>query len=215
MGTHEGGGRERPARRMAPQQRREHLIATALRLYRDRPPQDVSVDEIAAAADVSRALFYRYFSNVGELHVAALGTVVDELTTRITSVAAGPLEGQLREALGEFINVVRNYPSTYAALLRTGSAIATSGTGGLVERVRDHVVRLVLDRLGLAEPAPLLLVTIRGWVSFVETTLLTWLQNPDPEQERLERWLVDQLLAMARATAEHDAQSAEQLAGLL
>ena len=84
-------------------------------------------------------------------------------------------------------------------------------------RAPDRSVRvaLVLDRLGLAEPAPLLLVTIRGWVSFVETALLTWLQNPDPEQERLEPWLVDQLLAVARATAEHDPRSAEQLTGLV
>lgn len=205
---------DRPARRMAPQRRHEHLIDTALRLYQQRPPQEVSVDEIVAEAGVSRALFYRYFSNVGQLHVAALSTVVDEITTRVTSVAEGTLDAQLRDAIGEFINVIRTYPSSYIALLRTGSTIATTGMRGLVERVRSHMENLVLDRLGLKEPAPLLLITIRGWVSFVETILLTWVQNPEPDQERLENWFAGQLLVMIATTAEHDADSAEQLGGV-
>jgi len=203
-----------PARRMSPQRRRQHLVETALQLYRQRPPQDVSVDEIAAEAGVSRALFYRYFTNVGALHGAALGSVVDELTGRITAAAEGPLEAQLRAALGEFFAVVRRYPDSYAALLSTGSATA-AGLGDLVERLRGHVVDLVLERLGLSDPQPLLLLTLRGWVSVVETALLTWLPNPEPAQEHLESWLVGQLLAMLRATAAHDPACAEQLAGAL
>ena len=73
---------DRRARRMSPQQRRDHLIATALQLYSRRHPEDVSIDDIVAAADVSRALFYRYFTNLREVHLAALGRVVDDLIAR-------------------------------------------------------------------------------------------------------------------------------------
>lgn len=200
-----------PARRMSPQRRRQHLVDTALGLYRQRPPQEVSVDEIAAEAGISRALFYRYFANIGALHAAALGSVVDELTDRIAGTAEGPLEVRLRAGLGEFFAVVRRYPDGCTALLRTGSA-AGAGLGALVERFREHLVHLVLERLGVLEPRPLLRAAVRGWVAVVETALLTWLANPEPAQEELEQWLVGQLLAMVRATAEHDPGSAEQLA---
>ncbi|NMH98829.1 TetR/AcrR family transcriptional regulator [Pseudonocardia sp. K10HN5] len=189
---------------MTPQRRREHLIRTALELYGRLPPDQLSADDVARAADVSRALFYRYFGNVAELHVAALGTVVDELISRIALPADGTLVDQLRAALGEFLSVVERHANAYVALLRSGSVISTSETDALVDGVRDHIVAMIVERMGVAAPSPLLLLTIRSWVSVVEGASLSWLQERELPRERLEAWLVDQLLAMLLTTAEHD-----------
>lgn len=205
----------RPPRRMAPAQRREHLIATALALYAGHAPEDVSVDDIVTEADVSRALFYRYFSSIGDMHVAALSSVVDELIQRISVSSEGDTHEQLRTALSEFLTVVQAYANSYIALLRSGSTIATSDTDTLVDRVRNHVVALVFERIGVSDPSPMLRMTLRGWVTVVESTLVSWLQEPSPPREELETWLIDQLLAMVATTARHDAPTAEQLGDLL
>lgn len=199
---------------MAPEQRREHLIATALQLYSARAPEDVSIDDIVGAADVSRALFYRYFGNIREVHEAALGTVVDELIGRLGGPAPGDVREQLRAALTEFIGFVQTYSDSYTALLRSGSTVATTATEGLVERVREHVVDLVCLRCEVEGPTPALLLTLRGWVAVVETTLLRWLQDPSIPRQDLEPWFADQLLSMIATTARHDADTAAQTAHL-
>ncbi|HET6634018.1 MAG TPA: helix-turn-helix domain-containing protein, partial [Streptomyces sp.] len=48
-------------RRLSVEQRRGQLIATALDLFAHRAPEDVSLDDVAGRAGVSRPLVYRYF----------------------------------------------------------------------------------------------------------------------------------------------------------
>lgn len=202
-------------RRMTPARRREHLINTALRLYSQQSLEDVSIDDIVTTADVSRALFYRYFTNIRDVHVAALSTVVDELIGRLTLPPDDDFRQQLHHTLAEFVTFVETYATSYTALLRSGSTIATSTTDTLVDRVRDHVVDLFRERLGHSSSSPMLERTLRGWIAVVETTLLSWLQHTDLPREQLETWLTDQLLAMITTTAQHDPTAAEQIRHLL
>ncbi|GAB2675549.1 TetR/AcrR family transcriptional regulator [Saccharopolyspora gloriosae] len=208
-------GTERPRRRMSPAERREHLLGAALQLYGERAMDDVTIDDIVAEAGVSRALFYRYFSNLREVHVAALTTVVDGLIERIALPQEGDLITQLRLGLAEFVSSVEVFASSYTALLRSGSTIATSETETLIDKVRNHVVEIVRQRVGIDDPAPLLLLTLRGWVALVETTCVTWLQTHNPPREVFEDWLTDQLITMISTTASHDPVVAEQIAPLL
>jgi AcrR family transcriptional regulator len=212
----------RSPRRMSPQRRYEHLVDTALALFAEQPPDLVTVDDVVRAADVSRALFYRYFTNMHELRAAALEMVVREVTTAITPPADGPLLDQVRYSLHAFLGSAQAYSAAYVALLRTGSLIATEETNALVDSVRDHVVSLVTERLGPGGApggpiavAPMLEVTLRGWFAVVESASVAWLRDGALDRDRLESWLVDQLVAMLTATARHDPATAAQLAAAL
>lgn len=200
----------RPPRRMSPQQRRDHLITTALGLYGRQAPEDVSVDDIVTAADVSRALFYRYFTNIREMHLAALGRVVDDLIDRLALLPGEDLRQRLRAMVAEFIAFTETYATSYTALLRSGSTIATSATDTLVDRVREHVLGLFCTLLEPEAPSPMLERTVRGWISVVETTVLSWLRAGDLSRDELAAWLVDQFFAMLATTAAHDGAAAEQ-----
>ena len=211
------------ARRMSPQRRREQLVRIALELYAQQPPDLVSVDDVARAADVSRALFYRYFPNINELRLAALRTVVDEMVEAITPPDSGGLIDQVRYALNAFLGSAQNYANAYVALLRTGSVVATEESDQLVDVVRDHIVGLVGQRLGTRagdrsltpRPAPMLELTMRSWFSVVEVASVAWLREGKISQERLENWLVDQLMAMLATTARHDPATASQIAAAM
>jgi AcrR family transcriptional regulator len=187
-------------RRMTPQRRRAHLVATALELYGQVPPEQVTVDDVTRAADVSRALFYRYFSSIGELHVAALRSIVEEMIARVSMPPGDFPADQLRGALAEFLAVVERHDLAYVALLRSGSVISTGRTDALVDGVRDHIVALLIERAGVAEPSPLLLMTLRGWVALVEGACLSWLQERNVDRGALLDWLADQLAAMVAVT---------------
>lgn len=187
-------------RRMAPERRRAQLVEAALELYGRHAPEQVSVDDVTRAADVSRALFYRYFSSLHELHVAALGAVVEAMLRRLALPAEGPLPERLRAALAVFLDVAEQHAAAYVALLRAGSVISTGETGALVDEVREHIVGLLRER-GDVPDGPLVLMTLRGWVALVEGAVLTWLQERTVPRETLLDWLAGQMVGALAVTA--------------
>ena len=191
-------------RRMTPQRRREQLIEVALEIYGRVPPERVTVDDVTGAADVSRALFYRYFRSMDELHVAALSAIVAEMVDRIALPAGESVADQLRGAVEAFLGVVERHANAYVALLRSGSVISTDRTDAIVDGVRDHIVALLRERGGIADPSPLMTMTLRGWVALVEGASLTWLQERRVPRDELVVWLCDQLAAMLATTSHHD-----------
>jgi AcrR family transcriptional regulator len=199
---------------MSPQARREDLIAAALELFGARAPELVTVDDIVARADISRPLFYRYFSGIRELQVEALKTVTDGLIDGLAQMREGPPLERLRGVVRGLITVADEYQAGYIALLRGGSVIATSETDAVVDQVRDRAVELILEATGIREPSPLLLLTLRCWTAVVEGTLLSWLQERVVPREQLDGWLVEQLVAMVSATARHE-PSVQDLGGWL
>ncbi|KDN23618.1 TetR/AcrR family transcriptional regulator [Amycolatopsis rifamycinica] len=189
---------------MSPQARRDDLIRAALDLFGSRAPELVTVDDIVTRAEVSRPLFYRYFSSLRDLQVEALRTVTDGLIDGLAGLEEGPPETRLRAAVRGLIDVADHYRAGYIALLRSGSVIATSETDAAIDEVRNRAVALILDALGVSEPSPLLSLTLRCWTAVVEGALLSWLQERTIPREALDTWLVDQLTAMLTTTAAHD-----------
>jgi AcrR family transcriptional regulator len=203
-------------RRLSPELRQEQLVRTALRLFADRPPELVSPEDVARAAGVSRALFYRYFASMAELRVAAVRVAVDEVIAAITPPEQGTLLDQVRYSLHAFLSSAQAYSGAYVALMRTGSVATTEETNELVDSVRRYIVQLVAQRLKLdGPPAPMLELTLRGWFAVVEMASVEWLGTGALSQPELESWLVDQLVAMLYTTARHDRATAAQLGGAL
>ncbi len=202
-------------RRMAPEDRRQALIDSALELFGRSSPERVTMEDVAAHAEVSRALVYRYFSNIEEIYVAALRAAVDDLVARVSRERDGDLLCQLQETLGEFVAFAEERAAGYIALLRNGSVIATSETAALVDEARHAVVGQVLKRLELTDPSPFLLLTLRCWVAACEGAMLTWLQERTLSRESLVPWLSGQLVAMIEATAAHDPAVAALLPAFL
>ncbi len=196
---------------MSPQARREDLIRAALDLFGSRAPELVTVDDIIARAEVSRPLFYRYFSSLRELQVEALKTVTEGLIDGLAGLEEGPPETRLRAAVRGLIDVADHYRAGYVALLRSGSVIATSETDAAIDEVRNRAVELILDALVVPEPSPMLLLTLRCWTAVVEGALLSWLQERSVPREVLDGWLVDQLTAMLATTARRDSSVPQTL----
>jgi len=195
-------------RRMSPEERRQALIDSALELFGQSGSDRLTMEDVAAHAEVSRALVYRYFSNIEEIRVAALRTAVDDLVARVSRQRDGDLLSQLHATLEEFVSFAEERAAGYIALLRNGSVIATSETAALVDEARHAVVGQVLERLEPVAPSPFLLLTLRCWVAACEGAMLTWLQERTLTRESLVPWLSGQLVGMIGATAAHDPEVA-------
>lgn len=70
----------RAYRRLSVEERRAQLLDAALSLFAHRAPEEVSLDDVAEAAGVSRPLVYRYFpGGKQQLYEAALRSAADVL----------------------------------------------------------------------------------------------------------------------------------------
>ncbi|WP_329498048.1 TetR/AcrR family transcriptional regulator [Kitasatospora herbaricolor] len=204
-------------RRLPVQQRREQLIAVALELFASRPPEEVTLDDVAEAAGASRPLVYRYFAGgKQQLYEAALRSAAEELSSRFKVPKEGTPTQQLATVLDHYFDFVAEHHAGYGALLRGGSVVETTRTSAIVDEVRRTALRRTLRHLGVRQAGPRVTMLVRSWISVVEGASLTWLdegrQIPPAE---LRDWLVDQFVAMSAASALHDPQTAQVLGGLL
>ncbi|WP_435126104.1 TetR/AcrR family transcriptional regulator [Actinacidiphila sp. bgisy144] len=204
-------------RRMSVEQRREQLLAAALDLFGHRRPEDVSVEDVAAAAGVSRPLVYRYFpGGKQQLYESAVLGAAEELVGLFGVPAEGPPTQRLADALDGYLGYVDEHDAAYGALLRGGGVVGTSRTEAIIEGVRSGAAAQVLHHLGVAEPGPRLTMMVRSWIASVETVSLLWLDNgKQPPLPELRAWLVNHFTALLLATALTDPEAAEAAARAL
>ncbi|MEQ6021101.1 TetR/AcrR family transcriptional regulator [Streptomyces salinarius] len=197
-------------RRLSVEERRIQLLDAALALFAHRPPEEVSLDDVAEQAGVSRPLVYRYFpGGKQQLYEAALGSAADELRLCFDEPRVGPLLARLSRALDRYLAFVDEHDTGFSALLRGGSVVETSHTSGIVDGVRRAAADHIMSHLDVAEPGPRLRMTVRMWITAVEAASLIWLdEDKQPPLDELREWLVEQFLAVLTVTARRDPQTA-------
>ncbi|MEU1272244.1 TetR/AcrR family transcriptional regulator [Streptomyces sp. NPDC005799] len=191
-------------RRMGVEERRQQLIGVALELFSQRSPDDVSIDEIAAAAGISRPLVYHYFPGKLSLYEAALRRAADDLAGRFKEPHQGPLGARLLRAMHRFFDFVDEHGPGFSALMRGGPAVGSSNTNALIDAVRQAAYDQILSHLGVEDPPARLELVVRSWISLAESTALIWLDGRRIPRAELEAQLVHDFAALAAVSAAYD-----------
>ncbi|MEV6023978.1 TetR/AcrR family transcriptional regulator [Streptomyces sp. NPDC052036] len=195
-------------RRMGVEARRQQLIGVALELFSQRSPDEVSIDEIASAAGISRPLVYHYFPGKLSLYEAALRRAADDLANRFTEPHEGPLGARLLRVMRRFFDFVDEHGPGFSALMRGGPAVGSSTTNALIDSVRQAAYEQILSHLEIEEPPARLELIIRSWISLAESTALLWLDGRRIPRAELESQLVHDLGALTAVGAAYDKELA-------
>ncbi|MET9156850.1 TetR/AcrR family transcriptional regulator [Streptomyces parvulus] len=198
-------------RRMGVEERRQQLIGVALELFSRRSPDEVSIDEIASAAGISRPLVYHYFPGKLSLYEAALQRASDDLAARFVEPADGPLGARLLRVMGRYFDFVEEHGPGFSALMRGGPAVGSSTTNALVDSVRQAAYVQILSHLGVTDPPARLELVVRSWISLAESTALIWLDGRRIPRAELETQLVHDFAALTAVSAAYD----EEMGALL
>ncbi|SDC20823.1 TetR/AcrR family transcriptional regulator [Streptomyces prasinopilosus] len=198
-------------RRMGVEERRQQLIGVALELFSRRSPDDVSIDEIASAAGISRPLVYHYFPSKLSLYEAALSRAADDLASRFAEPREGPLGARLVRVMGRYFDFVDEHGPGFSALMRGGPAVGSSTTNALIDSVRQAAYEQILSHMGAVDPPARLELVVRSWISLAESTALIWLDGRRIPRAGLETQLVHDFAALCAVAAAHD----EELGALL
>ncbi|MDX3243785.1 TetR/AcrR family transcriptional regulator [Streptomyces sp. ME18-1-4] len=191
-------------RRMGVEERRQQLIGVALELFAQRSPDEVSIDEIAAAAGISRPLVYHYFPGKLSLYEAALKRASEDLAGRFAEPHEGPLGARLLRVMRRFFDFVDAHGPGFSALMRGGPAVGSSTTNALIDSVRQIAYEQILSHLAITDPPPRLELIVRSWISLAESTALIWLDGRRIPREELEIQLVRDFAALTAVSAAYD-----------
>ena len=177
--------------RLPVDERRSQLLTLAHTLFADRTYEEISIDEIAKAAGISKGLLYHYFSSKRAFYVAAVEHAAQMLldATDFDDDGLTELEA-LNLGLDNYLRFVQERAVAYSFLLRGGMA-SDNEVRDLVERTRQRFAERFIEDLGLAEPSPRLRVVVAGFVGFVERASLQWLAEGEPERKELVALLAD------------------------
>jgi AcrR family transcriptional regulator len=174
---------------------RTRLIDAAMAAIRAHGP-DVSVDEIAAEAGVSKPVLYAEFGDkvgIGEAIAVELGDRGERVVVEEISRAGGlEMRRALTVAINRFIDIVIDEPEIYAFILRS---IRTSDKGlldnALIRTLEGRFQQLAKVLAPAADPE-LVHVVAAGTFGFILASVESWREARRPERDVL----VDHLAAI-------------------
>ena len=110
---------------------RQRILQSAERLFEEREISDVSMSEIAAAADVGKGTLYRSFSNKGELCLALMDSDLLLFQERIFAAFQARHDASALDLLAHFLDAIVRFFDRHAQLMleaqRFGVALQTRG----------------------------------------------------------------------------------------
>jgi AcrR family transcriptional regulator len=182
------------------EERRRQLVELGSKLFSARTYDEVSIDELARAAGISKGLLYHYFPTKRDFYVATVRDAAKDLLDRtFLSSDRDPIE-RLQGGLDAFIEYVSDRGPAYTSLLRSGIG-ADLEVARIVDETREAFCTRLIEGLPV-EPNPLLRVALRGWVGFVEAATIDWLaSHPAVKPEMLRDILVEVLFGAVQIAA--------------
>lgn len=145
--------------RLAPELRRAQIVEAAVGVFAGREPSEVTFEEIAEAAGVSRALVYNYFGDRGGLIGAVCLRCYEQLDEAIAPAfdpALRPAE-QARQWVRRYLRFATEHPGPWALI---SSSAASQHPA--VQQVRQERLDMVAQRWGDTPEARLTAAAIGG-----------------------------------------------------
>ncbi len=180
---------------MSQDERNAQLLECGLRLFGQRSFVDVSIDDIAQAAGVSKGLMYHYFGSKRAFYTEVVRYAASKLAKAIAPDERRSGIENARHGLRAYFDFVAAHEDAYLALMLGGL-----GVDDLVQRIleetRQAIVLDILSGVGAAAPASApLRAAVRSWLGAVEAAAVDWLAHRDVEVDILVKILSTSLFA--------------------
>jgi len=181
-----------PRRRLSAEERRESILDAANRVFGEHGYDNVRIDDVAAAAGISKALIYEHFESKQELYGELMSRAAMDLLGLLVQAAAAPgMEGPLRmeNAAAAGFQWVQEHPHAFHMFIRdvTDPEIAEQQDAlrrGAVTAMADVMeMEPPETRAGMArrQTEQIAEMIVGGWYALAEW----WLQHPDVPKEEL------------------------------
>ncbi len=157
---------------------------------------------MADAAGVSHGLVFQYFGSKKGLYIACLQPLIEFFRERIEPDPDLPPIERLRSGLRNYADLIGEHPTGYRSLMTRGTGFAEVREG--LELARWQRVERLAESMSLDPQRPVVRIGLRSWVAYVDSAMLTWLDQGAPDREALVEMLVRALGATAESITTAD-----------
>ena len=177
----------KPRRRLTADERRRAILTAAQDVFASRGFHGSSIDEIAQAAGISKALIYEHFPSKKDLHASLLDMHVQELFDRLAANAATEEPGhmRLRNGLAAFLGWVEEERGAFRMVFRDA---ADPEVADVVVRIQGQVTAAVAALMATEPMAPAaseearergIRMLAQQLTGGVQSLALWWIDNPE------------------------------------
>ncbi|MCF6379963.1 TetR/AcrR family transcriptional regulator [Nocardioides KLBMP 9356] len=182
-------------RRLSADDRRRQLVGIGLAKIVETPIQDLSLDEVAADAGISRGLLFHYFPTKTDFYLACIAAAGRRILRTTAPDPDLPPDAQVEMTTRLMVEQIDRRRSFYLALVH-GHGVADPRVSEVMDSVRDGSTDRVMVALDVPERQR---DVVRAWWAYTEDRALTWSAVPTGERPVQVSELVGECVAALHA----------------
>lgn len=183
--------------RLEPDERRTQILASAVRLFGDKPYAEVSMADVAESAGVARGLIHHYIGGKRELYLESVRFLVTVPPIDAVNLPSGSLEERARGSVHWLVGVIETHGTAWVSMA------SGSGVDEQVARILDEADDLAAERVLEAtafdekrSERALATSAVRAFGGMVKAAGREWLVHGALSRAQVEKLLTDVLVTV-------------------
>ena len=170
--------------RLDPGQRREQILDAANALFAERAYDQVSVEEIAGAAGVTRGLVHHYFGGRKQVYIALLERLGAQREEQLRPPVGSSPRARLADSVSRWLDWTEQNRQIWLATMARGDDLADPDIKRVVADLVDRAIALVIaHHADIAEQdTPRLRYALECWTGLNRAATRRWLQGEASRQ---------------------------------
>jgi AcrR family transcriptional regulator len=164
--------------RLAPAQRREQILDAANALFAERAYDEVSIEDIASAAGVTRGLVHHYFGGRNDVYIALLERLGALREEQLPPPVGRSARARVADSVSRWLDWTEANRTVWLATIAHGEDIADPDVRRVVtDLVRRAVAILATHHADIAEDTPRLRYALECWTALNRAATRRWLRG--------------------------------------
>jgi AcrR family transcriptional regulator len=164
--------------RLAPAERREQIIDAANALFAERAYDEVSIEDIANAAGVTRGLVHHYFGGRKEVYLALLERLGAKREQDLRPPVGRSARARVADSVSRWLDWTEANRTIYLATIARGEDVADPDVRRVVaDLVRRAVALLAEFHSDIAQHSPRLTHALECWTGLNRAATRRWLRG--------------------------------------
>ena len=165
-------------RRLSPAERRDQILDAANALFAERGYDEVTIDDLAKGAGVTRGLVHHYFGGRKDVYIALLERLAAGREEELRAPVGRSARARVADSVSRWLDWTGANRTIYLGTIAPGEDISDPDVRGVVaELVRRAVAQIVVFHADIAEDSSRLRYALECWTGLNRAATRRWLRG--------------------------------------